>query len=132
MSALPASAPCWITWREDKDPKTGKPRKTPYDFVSGARLNAYAKRDFWTLRKLPPNALPGFVLGAIDDTTAIIGLDLDTCRDAAGKLTDWACDALDVFDSYAEVSPSGTGVKAYARIKRQDLTLLREMLGGNV
>ncbi|MGD9979554.1 MAG: AAA family ATPase [Hyphomonadaceae bacterium] len=39
---------------------------------------------------------------------------------------------LDLFGSYTEWSPSGTGVKAYARIKLRDLVLLREMLDDRV
>jgi hypothetical protein len=44
------------------------------------------------------------------------GLDLDCCRYPDGRLTDWAKHWLAAFGgTYAEVSPSGTGVKIIAR-----------------
>jgi hypothetical protein len=132
MSPLPAKAPRWITWREDKDPKTDKKRKTPYDFNTRTPLNTYLERAYWTLDELPRKARPGFVLGMTDADFAMIGLDLDTCLNAAGKLTPWAREALDVFNSYAEVSPSGTGVKAYARVDAATFKKLLKKLQGRV
>lgn len=40
---------------------------------------------------------------------ALAGIDLDTCRDDAGNLTPWATEVLNRFETYAEVSPSGSG-----------------------
>ena len=45
-----------------------------------------------------------------------VGIDFDGCRDkATGKMAEWAREAIITLDSYAEVSPSGTGVKVYCR-----------------
>lgn len=53
----------------------------------------------------------GLVLGA-----DIQGIDLDDCRDpATGELTELAQEVLDRVEGYAEVSPSGTGIKVFAR-----------------
>jgi hypothetical protein len=50
----------------------------------------------------------GFVFTADDP---YVGIDLDKCRDAAtGDIAPWAQSIIDSLDSYAEVSPSGTGV----------------------
>lgn len=52
----------------------------------------------------------GLVLGA-----DVQGIDLDDCRSADGSLTDLATEVLERVDGYAEVSPSGTGIKIFAR-----------------
>ncbi|CAN1572037.1 Primase, C-terminal 2 [Burkholderiaceae bacterium] len=52
----------------------------------------------------------GLVLGA-----DVQGIDLDDCRSPDGSLTDLATEVLARVDGYAEVSPSGTGIKIFAR-----------------
>jgi putative DNA primase/helicase len=43
-----------------------------------------------------------------------VGVDLDGCRDPeTGELEDWAEDIVDRLDTYTEVSPSGTGLRAF-------------------
>jgi hypothetical protein len=46
----------------------------------------------------------------------VFGIDLDGCRNPeTGELANWATEILSDFNTYAEVSPSGTGVKIYGR-----------------
>lgn len=46
----------------------------------------------------------------------LVGVDFDKCLDPeTGELTPWAAQAIDRLDSYAEVSPSGTGVKVWVK-----------------
>lgn len=53
----------------------------------------------------------GLVLG--DD---VQGIDLDDCRDpVTGLLSDLAQEVLDKVEGYAEVSPSGTGIKIFTK-----------------
>jgi len=53
----------------------------------------------------------GFV---VHDEDMVVGLDLDDCRDpATGDVDAWAADVLDAVDTYAEVSPSGTGLRLF-------------------
>jgi putative DNA primase/helicase len=53
----------------------------------------------------------GLVLG-----TDVQGIDLDDCRDpVTGVLTDLANEVLERVQGYAEVSPSGTGIKVFAK-----------------
>ncbi len=48
----------------------------------------------------------------------MVGIDLDDCRDPdTGELKQWATETIARFNSYAEISPSGTGVKIWARGK---------------
>src|SRR5207253_7477755 len=46
------------------------------------------------------------------------GIDLDNCRlIETGEITDWACKFISLLNSYAEISPSGTGIKVIVRGK---------------
>src|SRR5262249_52810503 len=48
------------------------------------------------------------------------GVDLDGCRDPdTGELADWAKRVLAELSSYAEVSPSGTGVKVFVLARHE-------------
>src|SRR5215213_3277903 len=44
-----------------------------------------------------------------------VGVDLDDCVDEVGELSPWASRILERLNSYAEVSPSLTGVKVWIR-----------------
>lgn len=55
----------------------------------------------------------GFVFHPED---GLAGVDLDGCRSAGtGEIERWALEIVSELDSYAEVSPSGTGVKVFVR-----------------
>jgi primase-polymerase (primpol)-like protein len=55
----------------------------------------------------------GFVFSPI---APFFGIDLDQCLDAEGKLKPWAQPIMARFsDSYAEISPSGLGIKIWAK-----------------
>ena len=59
----------------------------------------------------------GFVLDA--DRDGIVGVDLDGCRDpTSGRIAPWAQKIIQSLRSYAEVSPSGAGVKILAAATR--------------
>lgn len=60
----------------------------------------------------------GFVLSS---DVGIVGIDLDDCRDpATGIIREPAASIIRKMDSYAEVSPSGTGVKLLIKGKLPD------------
>lgn len=112
--SLPAALtalPQWVLWRHDR--RDGEWAKTPYrpDGRSRARSNdpstwgAFA--DVWGRHEQGGFDGVGFVL-----TPPFLGVDLDGCRDASGRLTRHAQRVLACCGSYAEVSPSGRGVKA--------------------
>jgi putative DNA primase/helicase len=107
----------WVCWRtEDRD---GDPTKLPVDPTTGSYASA-SDSDTWTSfdQAHSYHADPdtdtdgvGFVFTA-DNTVA--GVDLDKCRNPdTGQPTDTAQDVIDRLDSYAEVSPSGTGYHVY-------------------
>ena len=85
----------------------GASHSNPAHWSSYEDAEAFAKR-----RNL---AGVGFVLSEEDDYT---GIDLDKCRDpATGKLDLWAEDIVALGETYWEVSPSGTGLRAIVRGK---------------
>jgi hypothetical protein len=43
----------------------------------------------------------------------MFGIDLDACISPDGEIAPWAEEILEAFPTYAEVSPSGTGIKMY-------------------
>jgi primase-polymerase (primpol)-like protein len=54
-------------------------------------------------------------IGFVFNGDGIGGVDFDGCRDpATGEISPWAREVIADFASYAEVSPSGTGVKIIA------------------
>jgi putative DNA primase/helicase len=133
--------PRWLLWRETTriDRKTGEVRRTkvpisfhtskacdvqdPHSWTEYARVAAaLAKSKAWDG--------PGIALGLIEALgELLIGLDLDTCLDPDGDLADWALPFLLCMASYAEVSPSGTGIKIFARLRLADLPEARRLLG---
>ncbi len=109
----------WVCWKYAKPPggKTDRWSKLPISPFTGQLAKSTAEStwaDFDTAlacfegrRALLAGV--GFVFSRGDP---FIGVDLDKCRDReTGRLTPWAQAAVDELDSYAEVSPSGTGVK---------------------
>ena len=93
-----------ITWT--KVPKT----------TSGASASS-TDPSTWTTYE---EAIDTFILGGYDgigvvlDENDLHGIDLDDCRDTeSGKLSDLAQRVLQQVEGYAEVSPSGTGIKIF-------------------
>ena len=74
----------------------------------------------------------GLVLGVPLPGAFVIGIDIDTCRDpATGVVVPWASEVLGIVRSYAEVSPSGTGLKIFARMNEKEWLAARELFGAN-
>lgn len=127
----------WVAWRLDRIETPRSRRKSLDDFAEAPASVRTAKvpycsaaqraetnnaatwltlRDAQALAGLLPGAQGvGVVLGVCGtDPAAIGGMDLDTCIDPhSGEVAGWARHFVDLLDSYAEVSPSGTGIKVY-------------------
>jgi len=98
----------WVNWkaifRDGKEVKLPiKPDRTPAsstDPSTWSRFDALATSGVSGI---------GFVF-SLDDP--YIGIDLDGCRDPfTGKIEPWAVEAIERLGTYAEISPSKTGVK---------------------
>src|SRR6516162_11447713 len=109
----------WIAWRNEK--RGGKLTKVPYGAGGNpAKANDPAtwltRGEAVALAKRIANGLGGGIgleLGDLGADLYIVGFDLDSCIDKNRSLTLWAKEILSELDTYAEASPSGTGVKAF-------------------
>lgn len=111
-------APQWILWRNVEG------RKLP--FRLDGRLAKSNDPETWTDFESAADAakdIPegegglGFVFSAEDE---FFGVDLDGCIGPSGTVEPWAGEAILKLGSYAEVSPSGTGVKVFGLGKLSD------------
>jgi len=102
----------WVAWRYEQ--RNGRPTKVPYrvDTLTSASTSDSTT---WGEYETALNALDskdvdgiGFVFTTDDP---FVGVDLDNCLDTQQQLKPWAQTIVEGLDSYAEISPSGTGVK---------------------
>jgi KaiC/GvpD/RAD55 family RecA-like ATPase len=106
----------WVLWKIVT--RGDKPTKVPFASDGGeAKSNDPATwSDFASAeRRFQKGGFDGIgYMFHADDP--FCGIDLDGCRDPqTGKVADWAREIVLKFNSYAEVSPSLTGVKLFVR-----------------
>lgn len=130
-----AHHPIWVGWKQEM--RKGRPTKVPYDPRTGRRAETddrgtWATRgeaDTWAVTARGDGV--GLVLTQIGEDTLTCGADLDACRDPdTGAIELWAQAVIDRFDTYAEVSPSGTGVKLFFILFLADLPALETLFEG--
>jgi hypothetical protein len=113
FAAIPETlrnSPQWVCWMvEDRD---GKPTKVPVR--AGSHLLASATdASTWASFDAVVGGMNGHAgIGwVVTDSTGIVLIDFDDVRNPnTGALTPWVQKILDRIPSYAEVSPSGTGL----------------------
>ncbi len=113
----------WVAWRWER--RAEKWTKVPVNARTGKRAasnNPTTWTDFETAQHYAANhteiAGVGYMFSQDDPYS---GIDFDTCRGLeTGALDTWAEATLAGFDSYAEVSPSGTGIKAFVKATLPD------------
>jgi hypothetical protein len=107
--------PQWVVWK--RVARDGKPTKIPYQ-VNG-RPASSTDPATWASFPAVLDAVKadrslsgiGYVFSKHDP---YVGVDLDNCRNKeTGELSPWAQKLINEFDTYAEVSPSKTGVKLW-------------------
>ena len=109
--------PQWILWRYGV--RDGKVTKIPTSVKDGqSNIDAHNSQN-WTDYKHAKRQSKvygtdgvGFVLTADDP---FVGIDLDHCIHEDGTLEDWAEAILARVPSYWEITPSGTGLRAFAK-----------------
>ena len=110
----------WILWRSESRGDGGKPTKVPYQ-INGSHASSKDPKTWcsWDEALKACQQKPGHWSGigfVFSTTDQFFGIDLDQCLDAAGKLKPWAQPIMErFFDSYAEISPSGRGIKIWAK-----------------
>jgi putative DNA primase/helicase len=109
----------WVAWDFEWDAKREDWTKVPRNVQTGCRASS-TKPTSWStfadaLAYADAHGLPGigYVFCAGDP---FCGVDLDDCRDpVTGALEPWAENIVRALDSFAESSPSGTGIHAIIR-----------------
>ena len=123
--------PQWVNWRYAL--QSEKWTKHPYNPRTGRKASSTdlltwsAFNEVMEAYKAGAYDGIGFMLCSGD---LLMGIDLDGCRDAeGGEVAEWAVGIVRYFDSYTELSPSGSGVhilvkgKAPAALKRPGLEM---------
>ena len=106
--------PQWVLWRAVGD----KPDKVPYSARTGRRASSTDLLTWSTFQEAleayenGEYAGLGFVFSSADPFT---GIDMDDCVDADGEIAQWALEIARYFDSYTEISATGTGLHIIVR-----------------
>jgi putative DNA primase/helicase len=106
--------PQWVVWRAVGH----KPDKVPYSVTTGRRASSTDLLTWSTFQEAleayenGDHAGLGFVFSSADPYT---GVDLDSCVDDEGKIALWAMEIARYFDSYTELSATGTGLHIIVR-----------------
>ena len=121
------AGPVWCVWKFEQ--RKGKWSKKPYFPGRGREVrffpaSADRPHQWVTMQNAVNAALNGSGEGVVgigrlftvDDPYC--GIDLDCCLDEDGQLADWAAPIVaSLTGAYLEISPSGTGLKAWCRAK---------------
>jgi putative DNA primase/helicase len=101
--------PQWVVWKAVGE----KPDKLPYSARTGCKASSTDLMTWSTFEealeayKNGEYAGLGFVFSSADPYT---GIDLDDCVDADGEIAGWALEIVRYFDSYTELSATGSGL----------------------
>ena len=104
----------WVVWKAVGD----KPDKVPYSPKTGRRASSTDLLTWGTFEETldacenGEYAGVGFVFSTGDPYT---GIDLDSCVDENGEIALWALEIARYFDSYTELSATGTGLHIIVR-----------------
>lgn len=106
--------PQWVCWR--KEVRQGRPTKIPYNVATGR----WAKSDIPATWSTYTQAIAAHRSGRYHGIGYMFhrdftGIDLDHCVNTDGSIDPWAQAYLDRLPSYAEYSPSGTGIHILVR-----------------
>lgn len=96
----------WVNWYDIDD------KKVPVPEIGGH----YYRRDELPPLKEGKRGGVGLVLDTTDDGRTVCGVDLDGCL-VDDVMARWAEEIIEELGTYTEVSPSGTGVKAFFIVK---------------
>jgi putative DNA primase/helicase len=106
--------PQWVVWKAVGD----KPDKVPYSARTGRRASSTDLLTWSTFQEAleayenGEYAGLGFVFSSADPYT---GIDLDDCVDENGEIALWALEIVRYFDSYTELSATGSGLHIIVR-----------------
>jgi primase-polymerase (primpol)-like protein len=110
----------WVGWRiKAPDKPGGKVGKVPVNPYTGRDASTTNPASWGTFEQALASAERHGLAGVgfvFTEASGIVGVDLDKCRDPdTGAVEPWAEEIVSTLDSYAEISPTGTGVHVLAR-----------------
>jgi putative DNA primase/helicase len=130
-----ASEHRWVAWRNElrgdrltKVPYGPTGRRAKADDPATWGLRAEAEAMATQLVNGQGGGI-GIQLGDLEGDTYLAGIDLDSCLNEDGRLAQWARPILDVMPSYAEVSPSGCGIKLFFYVAGEDVRHFLDCIG---
>lgn len=110
----------WVVWCYEPSPNNAeKLTKVPYS-VHGGKAESDNPKTWGTFKQaiefhLDNDWTDGVGMVVCDDDD-FVGVDLDHCLDAETHVVEpWAQTIVDTLDSYTEVTPSGEGLRIFAR-----------------
>jgi putative DNA primase/helicase len=113
----------WVAWKAEA--RRAKRSKTPKNPHTGKNASI-DKRNTWGTYSEAVEACTrygfdgiGFVFTEHDE---FAGIDLDDCIDN-GEIALWAKQIIKAFNSYTEISPSGTGIKIFIKMTHKGESL---------
>lgn len=106
--------PNWVVWR--KEWRCGRPIKMPLNARTGGWASTQDLETWSTLDDALASSVRADGLGFVLTGTPFVGLDVDCCLDG-GRLEQRAMAVVKRFGTYAERSPSGTGLHLIGRGK---------------
>jgi putative DNA primase/helicase len=136
----------WLAWRQEvRGSAKARPTKLPYDPTRPGREWGWASSTdpaTWGTRAQAERRAKelngdgrvsgiGITLGPLGDLgngAFLAGVDLDGSI-ANGVLADWAASVLTVLQSYAEISPSGNGIKSFFMIHEERVRPFLDLIG---
>ena len=108
--------PC-CCWRYETREGTQKPSKVPYNPITGARADTSDPSTFAPFDEAVQALSTGHYNGIGVLITADLGaIDIDGCIGDDGQLSEMAADVVNTMEAYAEVSPSGRGIRILFRV----------------
>jgi len=130
-----ADEPRWVAWRNEM--RGDKLTKVPYGRDGRpAKANDPAtwivRSEATALTRRVVNGRGGGIgweLGDLGADLYLAGVDLDSCIDEAQCLASWAERILVELPTYAETSPSGTGIKAFFYVASEYVRPFLKLIG---
>lgn len=115
------NTPNWILWRWGgvSDSKTGHRKKYPINPVTYGKLDITSSqflKSFEVVKALYEAGKADGVGFVLTDTDPFMAFDIDNCINKdTGEITNTTRELVESIDSYAEFSPSGTGLHIYVK-----------------
>lgn len=104
--------PRWVNWKWSQVGKKWTKVPVHPKGYNASSTDQSTWSDFATV--VQANLDHGYGVGFVFNNDGLVGIDIDDCRNPqTGAIALWAMYLIQTLDSYAEVSPSGTGVKLF-------------------